>query len=81
MKIKRFEEVLNESLTDSEKVCTRTKEEIQNEITRIGNEDANFTDDSNGLDENGNMCYNIVYSQYATENTLKNFVSWLFGKD
>jgi len=56
----------------------RTKEEIENKIKEILEDGDNFTSDNYGTESADNGFYVTYYSEFATENTLRNFVDWLF---
>lgn len=58
----------------------KTKEEIENKIKELVEDSDNFTSDNYGSEAADNGYYEIYYSEFATENTLNNFVNWLFEK-
>lgn len=58
--------------------CRRSKEEIAEKIFTIKSDSENFTTDSYSY-LNGE--YELFYSDYKTEDVLKNFVNWLFNDD
>ena len=59
---------------------TKTEEEIKKEIKRICSDDNNFTSDNYGSEAADNGFFEVHYSFSASENTLENFVKWLFDK-
>ena len=56
----------------------RTDEEIKAEIARICEDEDNFTSDNYGSESADNGISEIYYSKYSAEETMKNFVKWLF---
>jgi hypothetical protein len=78
MKIKKFDELIEESISNN--ICVRTSEEIDAEIKRICEDRDNFTTDNYGSEAADNGNFEVNYSEYMTENTMKNFVIWLFKK-
>lgn len=58
----------------------KTKEEIEKKIKELVEDSDNFTSDNYGSESADNGYYEIYYSEFATENTLTNFVNWLFEK-
>ena len=61
--------------------CCRTKEQIAEKIFRIKSNGDNFTSDNYGSEAADNGEYEIYYSEYSAENTMKNFVKWLFDNN
>jgi hypothetical protein len=62
-------------------VAKRTKEEIEAKIKELCADAGNFTDDSYGLDDHGNMSYDVFFSEYASTVVMQNFVNWLFDDE
>jgi hypothetical protein len=58
----------------------KTDAEIEAEITRICAVDSNFINDNYGSESADNGDFEIFYSQYNSESTLRNFVNWIFNK-
>lgn len=56
----------------------RSKEEIEKELKRICEDSDNFTSDNYGSESADNGIYELNYSEFATENTLRNFLKFLF---
>jgi hypothetical protein len=56
----------------------RTKKEIEDKIREIVDDSDNFTSDNYGSEGADNGFYEVYYSKFATENTLKEFIEWLF---
>lgn len=55
----------------------RTEAEIQKEINRLIEDDNNFISDNYGSEAADNGEYEIYFSKYQTEETLKRFAKWL----
>lgn len=58
----------------------KTKEEIEKKIKELVEDSDNFTSDNYGSESADNGYYEIYYSEFTTEDTLTNFVNWLFEK-
>jgi tryptophanyl-tRNA synthetase len=56
----------------------KTKEEIKKKIKEIAKDSDNFTNDNYGSEAADNGIYEIYYSEILTENTLTEFVNWIF---
>ena len=77
--MKNFQEYLTEKKNNL--VCIRTTEEIEQEIKRICSDADNFTSDNYGSEAADNGKFQISYSKYSSENTMRSFVKWLFEKE
>lgn len=58
----------------------KNKEEIEKKIKELVEDSDNFTSDNYGSEAADNGYYETYYSEFATENTLTNFINWLFEK-
>ena len=67
--------------TDVMRSLPRTEAEIQKEINRLIEDDNNFISDNYGSEAADNGEYEIYFSKYQTEETLKRFAKWLLGND
>ena len=67
--------------TDVMRSLPRTESEIQKEINRLIEDDNNFISDNYGSEAADNGEYEIYFSKYQTEETLKRFAKWLLGND
>ena len=65
--------------TDVMRSLPRTEAEIQKEINRLIEDDNNFISDNYGSEAADNGEYEIYFSKYQTEETLKRFAKWLLG--
>jgi hypothetical protein len=58
----------------------RSKEEIEAKIEELCENSDNFTSDNYGSLAADEGYYELSFSTYATENTLREFVNWLYDK-
>lgn len=61
----------------NESNAIRTESEIQKEINRLISDEDNFISDNYGSESADNGEYQVYFSKYQTEETLKNFAKWL----
>ena len=59
----------------------RTEADIEKEINRLINDDSNFIGDNYGSEAADNGEYEVYFSKYSTEETLKRFAKWLLGNE
>lgn len=59
----------------------RTEADIEKEINRLINDDSNFISDNYGSEAANNGEYEVYFSKYSTEETLKRFAKWLLGNE
>ena len=59
----------------------RTEKEIQKYINNLIDDPNNFTSDNYGSEAADNGEYELYFSSYMTELTLKKFADWLLNKE
>ena len=59
----------------------RTEADIEKEINRLINDDSNFISGNYGSEAADNGEYEVYFSKYSTEETLKRFAKWLLGNE
>lgn len=56
----------------------KTKEEIEERIKELIDDESNFVSDNYGSESADNGFYEVHFSQWTTEETLRKFVNWIF---
>lgn len=59
----------------------RTEKEIDKKIKELIGDSDNFTSDNFGSEGHSNGYYEVNFSEFASENTLRKFADWMLGKD
>jgi len=58
----------------------KSKEEVEKKIKEIVKDSDNFTSDNYGSEAADNGFYEVNYSEWSSEETLKRFAEWLLDK-